>query len=145
MDGEIAQAAAAIPRAQEATDRLEEPREPAVSYDKTTELLSAYPDLKTIMGSAMSTVPGAAQAITEKGLVGKVAAFGTCLPSVAGDYIKSGAVISIHFWVPADAGYATAMLAYLSLTGKQVSLGMDLARSRLQQDPDPEERLPGST
>ena len=109
MDGEIAQAAAAnTPASKTATDRIEEQENQQISHDKTLELLKAYPDLKTVMGSAMSTVPGAAQAITEKGLIGKVAAFGTCLPSVAGDYIKTGAVISIHFWVPADAGYVTA-------------------------------------
>ena len=80
------------------------------------------------MGSAMSTVPGAAQAITEKGLIGKVAAFGTSLPSVAGDYIQSGAAISIHFWVPADAGYVTARVAYELLKGKKITEGMDLGK-----------------
>jgi ABC-type sugar transport system substrate-binding protein len=37
-------------------------------------LLKTYPDLKSIMGSAMSTVPGATKAIEEKGMIGKVAA-----------------------------------------------------------------------
>jgi simple sugar transport system substrate-binding protein len=78
------------------------------------------------MGSAMSTVPGAAAAIEERGLIGKVAAFGTCLPSVAGDYLKSGAAQSIHFWVPADAAYATAKLAYMMLTDQEIKEGIDL-------------------
>ena len=32
------------------------------ALEKSLELLKTYPDLKAIMGSAMSTVPGAAQA-----------------------------------------------------------------------------------
>jgi simple sugar transport system substrate-binding protein len=126
VDGEIAQAKAKYPNLKTATDRIEEREDQQVAYEKTLELLTTYPDLKAVMGSAMSTVPGAAQAITEKGAVGKVSAFGTCLPSVAGDYIKSGAVKSIHFWVPADAGYTTALLAYIVLTGKPIKPGMDL-------------------
>jgi simple sugar transport system substrate-binding protein len=128
VDGEIAQAQAMYPGLKTATDRIEEQENQQISHDKTLELLKTYPDLRTVMGSAMSTVPGAAQAITEKGLIGKVAAFGTCLPSVAGDYIKSGAVISIHFWVPADAGYVTARAAYELLKGNKVTEGMNMGK-----------------
>lgn len=82
-----------------------------------------------MMGSAMSTVPGVAKAITERGLIGKTAAFGTCLPSVAGDYLESGAAQSIHFWVPADAAYATASAAYKLLKGEAIADGTDLGVS----------------
>ena len=128
VDGEVAEAQAKYPGLKTATDRIEEQENQQIAHDKTLELLKTYPDIKTLMGSAMSTVPGAAQAITEKGLIGKVAAFGTCLPSVAGDYIKSGAVISIHFWVPADAGYVTARAAYELLKGNKVTEGMNLGK-----------------
>jgi simple sugar transport system substrate-binding protein len=97
-----------------------------MAYERSLELLRSNDNIEAIMGSAMSTVPGAAQAIEELGLVGEVAAFGTCLPSVAGDYIESGAAQSIHFWVPADAGYATAAIAYSMLKGEEMSDGMDL-------------------
>jgi len=128
VDGEEAQAKAKYPELKEATSRIEEQENQQIAYQKTLELLKAYPTLKAVMGSAMSTVPGAAQAITEKGLIGKVAAFGTCLPSVAGEYIMSGAVQKISFWVPADAGYATAMAAYKTLRGEQIKDGTDLGR-----------------
>lgn len=111
-----------------ATDRIEEKENQQIAYEKTLELLRTYSDLDAVMGSAMSTVPGAAQAIEEMGKIGTVAAFGTCLPSVAGDYLESGAAMSIHFWVPADAGYATANVAYMSLEGKAVTEGTDLGR-----------------
>jgi len=128
VDGEVAQAKDKYSGLKMATDRIEEQENQQIAYEKTLELLKTYPQLKTTMGSAMSTVPGAAQAITEKGLIGKVAAFGTCLPSVAGDYIKSGAAVSIHFWVPADAGYVTARAAYELIKGNTVKEGMDLGR-----------------
>ena len=129
VDGEIMQAKEKYPNLKiAAKERLEEQENQQISYEKGLELLKTYPQLNTIMGSAMSTVPGVARAITEKGVIGKVAAFGTCLPSVAGDYLKSGAAISIHFWVPADAGYVTARVAYDLLKGKKITEGMDLGR-----------------
>jgi simple sugar transport system substrate-binding protein len=128
VDGETMQAKEKYPGLKMATDRLEEQENQQIAYEKTLELLKTYPQLKAVMGSAMTTVPGASQAITEKGLIGKVAAFGTCLPSVAGEYIKTGAAMSIHFWVPADAGYVTARVAYDLLKGKKITAGMDLGR-----------------
>jgi simple sugar transport system substrate-binding protein len=128
VDGEEAQAKEKYPNLKMATTRIEEKENQQIAYEKTLELIKRYPGLKTVMGSAMSTVPGAARAIEEKGMIGKMAAFGTCLPSVAGDYLKSGAAKSIHFWVPADAGYVTAYVAYLSLKGETIKEGMDLKR-----------------
>ncbi len=128
VDGEEAEAKASFPNLKEATARIEEQENQQIAYQKTLELLKTYPDLKAVMGSAMSTVPGAAQAITEKGLIGKVAAFGTCLPSVAGDYIASGAAVQIHFWIPADAGYAAARIAYETLKGNKITNGFDLGK-----------------
>ena len=128
VDGEVAEAQAKFPGLKQATNRIEDLENQQVAYQKTLELLKTYPNLKAVMGSAMSTVPGAAQAITEKGLIGKVAAFGTCLPSVAGDYITSGAVKEISFWVPADAGYEVAMAAYKALQGITITDEMNLGR-----------------
>ncbi len=128
VDGEQEMLEENYPDIEQATDRIEEEENQQVAYEKTLELLQTYPDLEAVMGSAMSTVPGAAQAITEQGLIGEVAAYGTCLPSVAGDYIESGAARSIHFWVPADAGYVTANVAYKLLQGEEIEEGMDLGR-----------------
>ena len=126
VDGEVAQVAAKYPKLKMATDRVEDQENQQIAYEKSLELLKTYPEIKALMGSAMSTAPGAAAAIEEKGLIGKVAAFGTCLPSVAGDYLESGAAQSIHFWVPADAGYVTAMAAYKTLKGEAIVDGTDM-------------------
>lgn len=126
VDGEVAQAKEKYPELTMARDRIEDQENQQVALERSLELIKAYPDLKVIMGSAGSTVPGAAEAIEQKGLIGKVAAFGTALPSVAGDYLESGAAQSIHFWVPADAGYATAVIAYKVLKGENIAAGLDL-------------------
>ena len=128
VDGEVMLIDEKFPNIRMATDRIEEKENQQIAYEKTLELLRTYADLDAVMGSAMSTVPGAAQAIEEMGKIGTVAAFGTCLPSVAGDYLESGAAVSIHFWVPADAGYATTAVAYKSLMGEVVGDGADLGR-----------------
>jgi simple sugar transport system substrate-binding protein len=129
VDGEIAQAQAKYPGLSTAQDRIEEHEDQQLAYERALELLRANPNVTAMMGSAMSTVPGVAKAIDERGLIGRVAAFGTCLPSVAGDYLESGAAQSIHFWVPADAAYATASAAYKLLKGESISDGTDLGVS----------------
>ncbi len=126
VDGEVMQAQDVYPRLVMATDRVEDQENQQFAYERTLELIKTYPNIRAFMGSAMSTVPGAAAAIEEKGLIGKMAAFGTCLPSVAGDYLESGAAQSIHFWVPADAGYVTTNVAYTLLKGGEITEGMDL-------------------
>lgn len=128
VDGEQAEAKAKYPGLTQASKRIVSDESEHVAYEKSLELLKKYPNLKAIMGSAMTTVPGAAQAITEKGLIGKVAAFGTCLPSVAGAYLESGAAQEISFWIPSDAGYEVAMSAYDALKGIKVTTGMNLGR-----------------
>ena len=128
VDGEIAQQKEKYPRMKMATDRIEDQENQQLDYEKAREVLKAYPNVIGFMGSAMCGVPGFSQAIEEKRLIGKVAAFGTCLPSVAGDYLESGAAKSIHFWVPADAGYVTANVAYKLLKGEKITEGMDLGR-----------------
>jgi simple sugar transport system substrate-binding protein len=126
VDGEIAQARAKWPGLVIPADRIEEHEDQQLAYERTLELLRVNPNVKALMGSAMSTVPGAAMAITERGLIDRVAAFGTCLPSVAGDYLVSGAAKSIHFWVPADAAYASASTAYKLIKGESITNGTDL-------------------
>lgn len=96
------------------------------AYEKTRELLKAYPALKGIQGSAATDPAGAGLAVEELRLQGKVFVVGTSLPSVSGQYIKSGAVQMIGFWDPADAGYAANKLAVMVLEGKEIKSGLNL-------------------
>ncbi|MDK2799342.1 MAG: simple sugar transport system substrate-binding protein [Clostridiales bacterium] len=96
------------------------------AYEKTRELLKAHPNLKGIQGSAMGDAPGAALAIEEMGLTGKVHVVGTSLVSVAGKYLESGSCDLIGFWDPAKAGYAMNQLAVMVLEGKEIKDGLNL-------------------
>ena len=51
---------------------------------------------------------------------------GTSLPSIASQYLETGAVDMISFWDPALAGYAMNKLAVMLINGDKVTDGMDL-------------------
>lgn len=107
-------------------NKLESYDDQMTAYEKTKELLKAHPNLKGIQGSAMADAPGAALAIEEMGLIGKVHVVGTSLVSVAGKYLESGACDLIGFWDPAKAGYAMNKLAVMILEGEEIKDGLDL-------------------
>ena len=96
------------------------------AYDKVKEVLKANPDIKAIQGGAMQDIAGAALAVDEAGLSGKIALAGTSLVSVSGKYIKEGTIDMISFWDPALAGYAMNQLALKVLNGEEITDGMDL-------------------
>lgn len=81
------------------------------AYNKTKELLQANPDIIAIEGSASTDVEGAAQAVAELGLVGKVAIVGTSMASICGEHVKDGTIASFSVWDPAEAGKAMLDLA----------------------------------
>lgn len=107
-------------------DKIESKDDQSVSYDKVKEVLKSNPNIAGIQGSAMGDVAGAALAVEEAGLSGKIKIVGTSLVSVSGKYIKSGTIDMISFWDPADAGYAMNVLATKLLNGEKVTDNMDL-------------------
>lgn len=126
VDAAIAYQKANYPKMKLATDKLESYDDQQTAYAKTKELLRAFPNLKGIQGSASSDPAGAGLAVEEMGLQGKVHVVGTSIPSVSGQYVRSGAVDMIGFWDPADAGYAMNQLAVMVLEGKEIKEGIDL-------------------
>jgi simple sugar transport system substrate-binding protein len=107
-------------------DKIETKDDQTVSYNKIKEVLKSNPDIAAIQGSAMGDVAGAALAVEEAGLSGKVKIVGTSLVSVSGKYIKSGTIDMISFWDPADAGYAMNVLAQKILSKEKVGDNLDL-------------------
>lgn len=126
VDAAIARQKAAYPKMTLVADKQESLEDQQVAYTKTKELLQAHPNLKGIQGSASTDVAGAALAIEDAGLGGKVSVVGTSLPSIAGPYIQSGSIAQISFWDPAKAGYVVDKVAVMALEGKPVTDGMDL-------------------
>lgn len=96
------------------------------AYNKVKEALTANPGIVGIQGSAMPDVAGAALAVEEMGLSGKVKIVGTALVSNAGQYVKDGTIDLISFWDPALAGKAMVETAVKVLNGETIKDGSDL-------------------
>lgn len=102
------------------------------AYNKTLELLKAYPNLKGFQGSAMTDVVGVGKAIDEMGKQDDTIVVGTSLVSVSGQYLETGAIDKISFWDPALAGYAMNELALMLLKGETPVNGVNLVAEGYQ-------------
>ena len=111
------------------------------AYEKTKELLTAYPNLTGIVGSASTTVPGAALAIDERQLQDKVSVVGVATPVDARRYLDNGAADVIALWDPAIAAKAMNQIAVMLLEGREVtngsSLGLEGYESLRQDEKNP--------
>ncbi len=96
------------------------------SYKVAKEVIATYPDIKGFIGCDMVNPPGIAMAVEEAGKAGEISVTGTCLVSVANEYLNSGTIKTICFWDPADAGQAMCSLAVMLLNGEEVKDGMNL-------------------
>jgi ABC-type sugar transport system substrate-binding protein len=83
-----------------------------------TDLMTANPDLKGLIGVASTTCPGVAQAIETAGKIGKVVGAGYCSPNTARAYLKSGAFGYSVLWDPAELGYLTVWAGKQLIDGK---------------------------
>lgn len=129
------------------TERIEEYDNQNIAYEKTKELIRAYPNLRGIQGSASTTAAGAGLAVEEKGLQDKIAVIGTGLVSQCGPYLKGGGAKLISFWDPADAGYVMNKLAVMLLEHKELADGMDLGAEgyhAVRRDPEKSNLFYGS-
>ena len=72
-----------------------------------TDLMTANPDLKGLIGVASTTCPGVGQAIETAGKIGKVIGTGYCSPNTARAYLKSGSFGYSVLWDPKELGYLT--------------------------------------
>jgi simple sugar transport system substrate-binding protein len=108
------------------TERIPCGEDQELSKQKTLELLKAYPDLKGIVGFGSLGPPGAAQALKEKGLCGKVTVVGTVIPGHAAQYLKEGCMQWGILWDPKDAGYSMNWVAKTLLEGGKITDGMEV-------------------
>lgn len=86
----------------------------------TSQLLSAYPHLKGIVGVNSTAVPGAAQAVLSAGMSGKVAVTGITDPNTIRPFVKNGTVKSVVLWNPVNLGYLTAWAVLQELQHKKL-------------------------
>ncbi|WP_319561110.1 autoinducer 2 ABC transporter substrate-binding protein [Marispirochaeta sp.] len=120
-DEGIKYAKAKYPGLELVTGRIPCGEDQELSKQKTLELLKTYPDLKGIVGFGSLGPPGAAQALKEKGLAGKVAVVGTVIPGHAAPYLKDGSMSHGVLWDPKDAGYSLTYVAKYMLDGGKLS------------------------
>lgn len=98
----------------------------------TQSILNSYPNVKGIFGMASTIFPGAAEAVQQAGLTGKVAVVGGSTPNEMKPYFKSGVVKADVLWNPIDLGYMALYAAYDLLTqGGPVTAGESLSLGRL--------------
>lgn len=81
------------------------------AYSLTKELLQANPEIVAIESSCSIDIAGAAKAVEELGLAGKVMLAGNSLPSAAREYVKSGTIKKFYTTNPADTAQAMLELA----------------------------------
>lgn len=134
MESQNNWADAAVARAEEAYPDMELVADKRVAndsdaekaYELTKELITKYPDLKGILGTGSFDAPGAARAIQELGLTGKVFAISVAMPLEVADYLEDGTLGSVALW---DAGItAKAMLncGVKMFNGEEITEGADL-------------------
>lgn len=108
------------------TDKVPTDEKQQVAYQKTLELIKAYPNLKGIIGVSTPAPLGAAQAVQEKGLQDKIAVVGSALPTDSKPFLKDGSLDTAVLWDPGKLGYLTVALAKMKLEGKEIKDGMDI-------------------
>jgi rhamnose transport system substrate-binding protein len=72
-----------------------------------TDMMTAHPNLKGIIGVASTTCPGVGEAIETAGKIGQVIGAGYCSPNTVRSYLKSGAFGYSVLWDPTALGYLT--------------------------------------
>lgn len=98
------------------------------AYELTKELIQKYPDLKGILGTGSFDAPGAARAIQELGLTGKVFAISVAMPLEVKDYLLDGTLGSVALW---DAGITAKVMLNLAVklhNGETIAAGADLGQ-----------------
>lgn len=96
-------------------------------------MLKASPNLKGIWGISSVAFPGAAEAVRQAGLSGKVKVTGLSTPNAMKPYVKDGTVNSVVLWDTRDLGYLTIYTAEAVATGKLKPGATSLMAGRLKE------------
>ncbi len=89
-----------------------------LAFAVTQDFMKAYPNLKGIFAISSVSFPGAAEAIKQAGMAGKVLVTGLATPNDMRGYVKDGAVKSVVLWNTKDLGYLTVQVAHALAKGE---------------------------
>lgn len=90
----------------------------STSKSVATNYLQAHPHLTGILCVDGVAQAGAAQAVQQLGLGGKVIVTGIGVPNTVRPYIKKGVIKQAVLWDPSALGYATVQMAVAQIKGK---------------------------
>jgi rhamnose transport system substrate-binding protein len=82
------------------------------------DLITGHPSLKGIIGECSTSAPGAAKAVTDLNVIGKVFVTGISVPSLMKPYVENGAVKSFVLWNPVNLGFLTVWAGLQLAEGK---------------------------
>lgn len=110
--------------------KIETNDEQAKSKSIMAEMINKYPDLKGFQGATSQDAPGAAEAVSEAGLIGKITVVGTSMPSIASKQLEEGSLFAMALWDPGLTVYAMQTLAVMILDGNGGLINEDLDLSK---------------
>jgi simple sugar transport system substrate-binding protein/rhamnose transport system substrate-binding protein len=116
------------PKLRLVTDKVPTDEQQQIAYQKTLDLITAYPNLKAILGYSTPTPIGAAQAVQEKGLKDKIYVIGSGMPRDSGPYLEDGSLDASLLWDVYKLGYVTVALAKDLVAGKKPVDGQDVPK-----------------
>lgn len=96
------------------------------SRNTTLDLIRANPDLAGILAFGSQGPIGAARAVEERNLVGKVAVVGLFSAGQGKKLVESGAITGGYVWSPLEAGKAFVELGKALADGKTIADGDEL-------------------
>ena len=94
-------------------------KDSAEALQEAQNLMTAYPDIKGIVGVPSTAVPGVSQAVQNAGKTGEVAVIGYGSPNTARPFIKSGVMKNTVLWDVPQLGYLTVWATKQLLDGKE--------------------------
>jgi rhamnose transport system substrate-binding protein len=102
-----------------------------LAFKVTGQILKAYPGIKGIIGLSSVAFPGAADAVAQANLIGKIAVTGLSTANQMKPFVKSGCVKSVILWNPVDLGYAAIYAMRAVVDGKLKPGDTELDAGRL--------------
>lgn len=99
--------------------------------DLTKDYLRANPDTAGVFGITSVALPGAAEAVEQSKLDGKVPVTGLAVPSDMKQYVKGGTVKEFVLWSPVDLGYLAMHVANAQVQGKNPTAAKTFKAGRL--------------
>lgn len=96
------------------------------ALQQAQNLITAYPNLKGIIGNSSAAVPGAAEAVKKANKNGQIKVVGLSTPNLMKPYLKENAAQVATLWSPKKLGYLTVAAAKELLDGKMPTDGQEI-------------------